>query len=295
MRKRIQAGVVVLVVVVVGVSWWQVLREREPSYKGKALSYWLDPLDRGQKRYRTPEEVSGALVAMGDPAITLLAHRLHWKPHPVMEFLHDRLPRFPFLAPYLRGRWDSQASAAHALGLLGPLAEKAVPDLDALEARRGLPPSCRRSVRFALVRIKQESLEPYIEKLKGASVSRVWYENAWILGQCGTNAAAAIPSLLAGLEPTNGPFIQMCACEAVGMIHSRPEVCVPALVPLLKSRDVNLRATAFIALGRFGSAAKPAWSELNECLHDQEAWVRRNATNLLRQIDAEAAPKSGVN
>jgi HEAT repeat protein len=79
------------------------------------------------------------------------------------------------------------------------------------------------------------------------------------------------------------------------MIHSRPEVCVPALVPLLKSRDVNLRATAFIALGRFGSAAKPAWSELNECLHDQEAWVRRNATNLLRQIDAEAAPKSGVN
>jgi HEAT repeat protein len=284
----------VLLVLVAGVMVWQVLRQREPSHEGKPLSYWLGPLDRGQKWYQPPEEFSSALVAMGDPAVTCLVHRLHWKPSPLMEFLHERFPRFPMLAHYLRGRWDSQTSAAYALGLMGPLAQTAVPDLEALEARGGLPPSCRRSVRFALVRIKQESLQPYIENLKGTSDSGVWYENAWIIGQCGTNAAAAVPILLAGLEPTNRPFIQMCACDAVGRIHSRPDTCVPALVPLLNSRNVNLRATAFRALGRFGDAAKPASSALNECLYDPEEWVRREATNLLRQIEAAAAAKAGV-
>jgi len=67
-----------------------------------------------------------------------------------------------------------------------------------------------------------------------------------------------------------------------------------ALVPLLNSRNVNLRATAFRALGRFGDAAKPASSALNECLYDPEEWVRREATNLLRQIEAAAAAKAGV-
>jgi len=44
----------------------------------------------------------------------------------------------------------------------------------------------------------------------------------------------------------------------------------------------------------YGDAAKPASSALNECLYDPEEWVRREATNLLRQIEAAAAAKAGV-
>jgi hypothetical protein len=42
MHKRVRIALVVLLVVIGGVSAWQGLREREPVYKGKPLSVWLN-------------------------------------------------------------------------------------------------------------------------------------------------------------------------------------------------------------------------------------------------------------
>src|SRR5437870_12631878 len=55
-RKRIAPLFSLLLLPVIGVTAWQVLRPREPSYQGKPLSVWLE----GYNPYRTSD--SGVLV-----------------------------------------------------------------------------------------------------------------------------------------------------------------------------------------------------------------------------------------
>ena len=113
----------------------------------------------------------------------------------------------------------------------------------------------------------------------------------------GTNAAAAVPNLIAALEITtnvNDTMIRANAFQALRSIHSRPELCVPALAAILRSPDPLMRQMALSALVGFGSAAKPAWAEILDCLGDPDRWTRETAANLLKKIDAEAAAKAGV-
>ena len=235
---------------------------------------------------------------MGGEAVPCLVKRLHWKFSLMIQTLHRWFPTFPLFVRSAEGRSEQLASAAYALGLLGPLAREAIPELEALNTTTSDPlySAYRPIVTFALMSIRQEPLGPYIEKLKDASRPD-WYENVGIIKNFGTNAAEAIPNLIAVLGITtnlNNSIAQMHACEALGSIHSRPEVCVPALVPLLKSSDVGLRQMAVFALTRFGRAARPAWAGLTERLQDSDPWTREAAAKLLKQIDPDAAAKVGL-
>jgi C-terminal processing protease CtpA/Prc len=62
MRKRVHIALAVLLVILAGVSGWQVLRLREPVYQGKPLRVWLNSFDRGS---HTQERVTGVGVALG--------------------------------------------------------------------------------------------------------------------------------------------------------------------------------------------------------------------------------------
>ncbi len=151
--------------------------------------------------------------------------------------------------------------------------------------------------RAALIKIRQESLDPYIEKLKDTSINgfssiEKWYQNALMIGEFGTNAVAAIPNLISALGPTNNPVIQAHALIALGEIHSRPEASVPAIIPFLKSPDVALRQKAVFALSEFRAAAKPAWGDLAQCLDDPDLWTRHIAANALKAIDPAGAAKA---
>lgn len=202
---------------------------------------------------------------------------------------------------YAQGRWDPRGQAAHSLGEFGPSAAQAIPELTAASTTFDLSSSWfpRMCARAALIKIKQETLAPYIEKVKDTSINGIsslndWYENALMIGEFGTNAAAAVPNLIAALGPTNHPVIQAHALIALGEIHSRPEVSVPAIVPFLTSSDVGLRQKAVFALTQFRGAAKPAWAELTQRLGDADPWTRRDAANALQTIDPAAAAREGV-
>ena len=117
---------------------------------------------------------------------------------------------------------------------------------------------------------RQEPLTPYIEKLKDTTDITAWYQNAMMIGEFGTDATNAIPNLLAALNPTNNPVIQAHALIALGMIHSQPEECVPAIMPFLRSPNVGLRQKAVYALPQFRGAARPAWAELELSLQDSD-------------------------
>jgi hypothetical protein len=111
MRKRSIALVILLAAALVVVSWL-VRRTQEPSYKGKPLSYWIDPWAQGGQE--TEVERSAALTALSERAVPYLVERLLWKPSPIMQRLYKRFPNFPLLMAYAQGRWDPYMANCHS-------------------------------------------------------------------------------------------------------------------------------------------------------------------------------------
>ena len=67
---------------------------------------------------------------------------------------------------------------------------------------------------------------------------------------------------------------------------------VPALIEVLKDKNVSVRRSAAIKLGYFGEEAKEAIPALQAALHDRDARVREAARVALSRIDPKLAPKT---
>src|SRR5207249_2647819 len=145
--------------------------------------------------------------------------------------------------------------AIRALREMGPAARSAIPQLAAFTNDPASPAYLKAEAELALLRIKGESLLPFIERLADTSNAQ-WRFTAWLVSGLGTNAEPAIPLLVQALSSTN-LAIQSAAIRALGGIHGRPEVSIPALIPLLGSNNI-VRDESIMALGRFGSAARSA-------------------------------------
>jgi hypothetical protein len=234
---------------------------------------------------------------MGGKAVPFLIARLRWRSSPSVQWLTDRFPRFPLLADYLFRHRAARCGAVYALGMLGPTAREAIPALEALDPNAEvITPYFGASLGAALASIRQEPITPYIDKLKNTS-DPDWYKSAYLMCYLGTNAAAAIPNLIAALEVStnvNDFMIRSFACHTLSRIHSHPEVCIPALLPLLRSPDPTERQMGLLDVAPFGSGAKLAWGELTNCLSDPYPLSREIAAKLLKEIDPAGASKAGV-
>jgi HEAT repeat protein len=205
---------------------------------------------------------------------------------------------------FVRGEWT--------LGSIGPGARAAAPFLFAAMTNGSTAP-----IRFwaenELVRMKEIPMETFIGRLQDTSDPTNWaFRAAAMRDRFRTNAEPAIPYLVAGLTHTNTE-IQYASVLALGMIHLRPDLCVPAITSYVRSSEsMNvftsswsggtvhwhsmflLRAEALSALARFKSAAEPALPTIMVCLQDANEDTRGAATNALLEIDPEAAAKAGV-
>jgi hypothetical protein len=76
-RKRVQIGLVILLVLVVGVAAWQVLRVREPTYQGKPLSFWLEEYNKNSLYPHNPTRAraKNAICQIGTNALPIF---LEW-------------------------------------------------------------------------------------------------------------------------------------------------------------------------------------------------------------------------
>ena len=142
-----------------------------------------------------------------------------------------------------------RAGAAEALGEIGPTAKDAVPALEgALEDKDEY-------VRWAAARaLAKLGLPGKALPVLIATLDDEWSfhrrDTAWILGEVGPPAKAAIP----------------------------------ALTKALKDEDGGVRQTAARALGNIGPAAKEAVPALEEALQDKDKWVRHAAAEALKKI-----------
>lgn len=240
---------------------WRAYDHREPSYLGHPISYWIEPW---QHHGTEPAENEAAAFAeFDDRAVRWLARQLEWQPSKLKEGLArliNRLGDFTSDRDYDGGR---RAAAVRALIRLGPRAKAAIPELEALsqtnvELQRD---QLRIAATAALVRIREEPLQPYLEKLQHASGAE-WGRLATILGAQGTNAAKAAPILVAGLMQTNRVVWVEPAVQALGSIQSHPELSVPALLQQLGKTNLVAEYHVFVAIASFGPAAKVAWHDL---------------------------------
>ncbi len=148
------------------------------------------------------------------------------------------------------------------------------------------------------------AVPPLTEALGDKKITndRLWA--AYGLRRIGPAAKAAVPQLELALKDDYG-LVRVEAAKALWAI-SEHKSAIPALIGLLKAKEVETRVGAAEALERIGPKAKAAVPALLEALTDSgvaeyrgPASVERKSVNgaackALRKIDPEAAKKAGI-
>jgi hypothetical protein len=258
-RRRIVFTGLLLVVAVLLV--YPMFSRPEPVYLGHPISYWIEPWHHHASE--PPEREAAAFAEMDERAVRWLARQLRWKPSKLKEGFANFINRFGDITSgrdYDGGRRDA---AVRALTRLGPRAKAAIPELEALsqtnvELHRD---DLRAAATAALVHIRGESLQPFIDHLPTASGDE-WARLATILGLQETNAADAAPVLVAGLMQTNRLVWVEPTVIALGNIHSHAELSVPALMQQLGKTNLVAEYYVFSALANFGPEASSVWPAL---------------------------------
>jgi hypothetical protein len=287
--RRIWKLIAVAMVIWVLIMAWRAYEQREPRYLGHPISYWIEPWQHHGTE--SPEREAAAFAAMDERGVRWLARQLTWKPSRLKEGFARTLNRFGDFMSDRDHDSGRRGAAVRALTRLGTRAQAAIPELEALsqttvELHRA---ELRSAAVGALVRIRQEPLQPYIERLRLATEPE-WSHLAAILAAQETNAAAAVPVLIAGLTQTNRQVWAAPTVHALGRIRSQPELTIPALLQQLQRTNQVSPDYIFNAVAQFGPDAKAAWPELVACLTTTatNSFDRQALLHALRSIDAAA-------
>jgi HEAT repeat protein len=116
-------------------------------------------------------------------------------------------------------------------------------------------------------------------------------EAAYNIGELGPSAKSAVPALLQALKGRD-VMVRAPAIEALGKIHSDPDVMIPLFMKYLEDED--LRAEAALALANYGSLAKAAVPKIIPLLHAPDKEAQSAARQALKKIDPEASGNATI-
>jgi hypothetical protein len=282
-RKAIISGLLLVTALIA----WCLISKPEPVYLGHPISYWIEPWQHHGSE--PPERETAAFAEMDEKAVRWLAQQLQWKPSKLKEGFARFLNKFGDFTSDRDYDGGRRSAAVRALTRLGPRAKAAIPELEALsrtnvELHRD---QLRIAATAALVRIREESLSSYIQKLQNAS-GEEWARLATILGLQETNAADAAPILVAGLMQTNRTVWVEPTVIALGSIRSHRELSVPALMQQLGKTNQVADYQVFGAIAYFGAEARSVWPDLAARLSTTTNLYDRSALlHALKRIDPD--------
>jgi HEAT repeat protein len=259
MRKWSRAFYPILVIAAVGGIAWLVLRPREPEYKGKPLSGWLEDTDAYDPT--KTQAATEAVRQIGTDAIPELRRMLRARDTPFKLKLIALVRQQHFFKVRHTSATILQLRGVRGFGALGPEGRLAVPELILMYNKNSFS-----DFRMAI---------------------------ATALGDIGPGAAEAVPSLARGTRGTD-KICSLCAVDALGYIHAKPESAVPALVNCLADANGDFTGHAIDALARFGVDAGPAVPELLKFLDSPDEVLKGKARAALKEIDPETLAKAGV-
>lgn len=192
---------------------------------------------------------------------------------------------------------ETRCQAIHALGAIGPPAEKAVPELTEI-LRRDPERGPRIEAALALSKLRPASRSAVPELAEALTDEELWVRmNAAIaLAALGHDSQPAVPALIRALKDQMNrtnldafPFtIQQEVAVALGRASSGTPEAVPALSETLRTADSKwVRLTVARALAEVGGEARPAVPLLRGMLRDDDPGVRRTAEEALHRIEGE--------
>ncbi len=275
--------------VLLALGWVVFKPENEPAYQGKKLSEWI----KAFYSVGTQVQAEEAIRKIGTNAVPLLVHWIAYEPsrNRIFEFIDGLLGK-------LGSEWHRdvelrarQRDAETAFQILGPAAESAIPALSQyLYAVKDDEEVRAIRLAFALAQLGPKHCAPLCAALTNQnSIVRAAAARA-LSERRDTNYVPAIPSLIACIHQPESDC-RFRAIHALGSLHFRPELSLPALNLMLTNRDPLFRSAAVEAVGQFESEARTNLQFVLPLLHDADPKVREAATNAIRKIDSSAPPK----
>ena len=260
MRKQSRIVAAVVLVASLAIFSWQTLRPREPMYKGKPLSEWLEAYASPDAtgillRQKSPES-DEAMLHFGTNAIPTLLQMLSGHDGPMKRWLLGQLRKQRFIAINISSASERNRLATYAFKILGPSASNAVPALISIHERHYSYDS-QYAVDIALAHIAPPAKD-------------------------------AIPLLITDLAYGD------TALYALVQIHSRPELSIPIFNKYLSCINAGSKHLAAEGLAAFGNQASNSVPNLLPLLTDTNIFVRQAATNALQAIAPKAATQVGA-
>lgn len=266
-KKRFALSILALAGFCVVLALVLAIPPRDPLYKGKHLSDYLEKSSRGvnglrgggfvdEGKLREPRldgffgpETSDAITAVGTDALPMLAGMLKARESKIRTWLRKATAKMPTVQTVFNLRypnsWQRQIMAAEALIQLGTNAAPAIPRIvPLLTQTESAGPAL-----FALMRIVRPSHSEEIILLTNVfglpviatnHLAPFAQESALIaFGRFGTNAACAVPFLLNCLTSTNSRA-SACSAASLARIGFAAELAVPLIVANLPKTNPPL-------------------------------------------------------
>jgi HEAT repeat protein len=279
MWLRVSAGISLAAVFVLSAIHFR--GAPDPQIRGRSASAWAAGLLSPD--YTVRGEAQNAFKQLGEssvPQLCVLVRKRNppWEKHivrlnTILPFLNYQ--RVDAVACRLRG--------AEMLGLLGPVASHAIPDLiDAL----AFDPDEREPER-ALVQIGSKSIQPLSRALTGSSDAKIRQRAARLLREFGSLEDSAIAALTRATRDQVASVREEAALSLGAPARQRNEIS-KCLVPLASDPAENVRAAAFKALGQIAVPENEVLAALQRGLADRTVPVRLAAAKSLWALRRDA-------
>ena len=264
------------------------VRDREPRYEDKPLTYWIFQLEYETEKSRA--EARTTLRAMGDPAVKRLIRMLEQRDSQIKTAVNDLTRRSPIGHSIFRTQYWPHILAANALGDIGPSARAAIPVLN--KASRDKDSILRDCAAAALFKIQEQPMVPLVSQLLDTR-STNWFRNAKMASHLGADGVPAILPLVKALQDDNYR-VRVTAALCISRLHIEPEICVPALIVAVQDTNSRVRWMALSALCSFKYAAKSASGIVIGSLEDGDRDVRVTALSALLEVVPREEVKAAV-
>jgi hypothetical protein len=251
MSSRVKVVSVLIVSACIGLFLY-CFHSREPSFKGRSLTSWIDDLRPNRGNRPAAEAAICSIGSDGLPAIRgMLRCRDTWARKRFVAWIGPQRAAKLNLQPDYFYNWNGIAAAR----VLGPTAVPVAADV-----------------------------VPYLTN----SDWSLRINAAHALSSIGPSASKVVPQMLAALSDSNSR-VRPEILDAIALIGGDPRAINPKLLPLLSDPDEQTRARAVACVLTLGTNADEIASVGNDALRDKSSYVRSSALVELTKHGTNAA------
>ena len=290
MKKTIRLALFSLAGISLAGAFLLLLGTREPIYRGKRISDWVEDLDYGLSSFKSSAvgEAEAAVRHMGSNAVPSLIRMMRCRDSALRKKLVPWLSKQTLVKLNFRPAAEHiQWRGARGAWLVGPSAKEAIPDLIVLLTNQS--PWVRATAAVALGKIGTNSVVALSSLVKALDdpVADVRNCTALALQDIGSAAHGAVPALVRHLGDSD-PQTRSIVIGAILSVTNDRSLVIPVLLRQLNDPLADTRGSAVARLGSFGRQAQFAVPELANLLHDRDKAVRRATTNALNDIEGRS-------